>query len=48
MKQCEATTATSTYSVEHRCLKTCGVKPSSGRQLCAHHRAMHGRKTARA
>mgnify|MGYP001594481362 CR=1 FL=1 len=45
MKQCDATTLHSTYSVAHRCLKKTGVRNVGKKNLCLHHRAMAGRKT---
>lgn len=38
MRQCEAWTLASTYTLAHRCLKTSGLKKVGKRWLCAHHR----------
>jgi hypothetical protein len=44
MKQCEATTLASTYSLSHRCLKNKGVKKAGKKNLCAHHTSMEARR----
>ena len=39
MKQCDAVTLASSYSLAHPCLKKNGIKKVGKKQLCAHHRA---------
>lgn len=46
MKQCDAVTQPSTYTLAHRCLKTRGVKKAGRKNLCAHHLAMETRRIA--
>ena len=44
MKQCEATTLSSSYSQAHRCLKMRPVQKKAKLHLCAHHESMDARK----